>query len=207
MDEGSKGTKKETSVAHGPFCPLPGAALSNYEAPSEPKVVPPQRRSSLFDKPLNYEATKAAPQKTATLTARNAPHLEVQLELLSFLIVDDVIPSCHVVHTILRSIGIPAPQIFIATNLADAVRVMRTSSIQVVISDLNLQDGSGLELLHSIRANSETKHMPFVLVTNTPELDDVTEAKKLGVSSCLVKPLSVANLQQHIEYAIRSCST
>jgi two-component system chemotaxis response regulator CheY len=107
----------------------------------------------------------------------------------------------------LRSIGIPAKQIFIATNLADAARIMRTACIQVIISDLNLRDGSGLDLLHSVRANADTKHMPFILVTNTPELEHVTEAKQLGVSSCLVKPLSVSNLQHHIEYAVRACST
>jgi two-component system chemotaxis response regulator CheY len=204
MRESRGKLKGDDAVAQGPFCPLPGSALRQQTTPIEP---PAQRRSSLFDRPITSPTRTASTPKEVALSARNAPQLELHIELLSFLIVDDVIPSCHVVHTILRSIGIPANQIYIATNLADAVRVMRTTSIQVIISDLNLKDGSGLDLLHSIRANSETKHMPFVLVTNTPDLSHVTEAKKLGVSSCLVKPLSVSNLQHHIEYAVRSCST
>jgi CheY-like chemotaxis protein len=132
------------------------------------------------------------------------PAPEPQINMLSYLIVDDVIPSCHVAQTILRALGVPAKKIFIANNLQDAHRVMRGNPIQVIISDLNLTDGSGLDLLHSIRTRGETRHLPFVLVTNSPELEYITEAKQLGVSSCLVKPLSVATLQLHIEYAIRS---
>lgn len=214
MDEGENKAKRGHSTALGEFCPLPAYTLDhtsfevdNTEAPARPT----QERSSLFGEPLRTPLAKPKPPARPvdstgpSTTTTDAPLPEIQINTLSYLIVDDVIPSCHVAQTILRALGVSAKKIYMASNLYDAQRLMRTTPIQVIISDLNLTDGSGLDLLHSIRTKAETRHIPFVLVTNTPELAHITEAKELGVSSCVVKPLSVANLQLHIEYAIRAC--
>jgi CheY-like chemotaxis protein len=215
MDEREKRVKPGLSAAQGEFCPLPAYTLDapineadNTEAPPSPE----QERSSLFGAPLRIPSARPAlPVRPVSATGTSTTACEsllpeVPINMLSYLIVDDVIPSCHVAQTILRALGVSAKKIYIASNLYDAHRLMRSTPIQVIISDLNLTDGSGLDLLYSIRAKAETRHIPFVLVTNTPELAHITEAKELGVSSCLVKPLSVANLQLHIEYAIRACN-
>jgi CheY-like chemotaxis protein len=175
-----------------------GKLMNPPRATSDERIEP--RRSTLFDKLIDppNRASRAKPQGAAEVQAP-----ETQLELISFMIVDDVIPSCHVAHTILRSLGIPASQIHTATSLTDALRILRSTPLNMIISDLNLKDGSGLDLLHTVRRDSETRHMPFVMVTNTPDAQDVAEAKRLGVSSCLVKPLSVTSLEEHIEYALR----
>ncbi len=204
MGEPEKKAKQGLSVAQGPFCPLP-AYPPNEGDHTETTPPPVQEKSSLFGQPLRIAPAKPVAPTVPSKSPCDAPPPEVQINMLSYLVVDDVIPSCHVAQTILRALGVSAKKIFMANNLQEAHRLMRSNLIQVIISDLNLTDGSGLDLLHCIRATAETRHIPFVLVTNTPELEHITEAKELGVSSCLVKPLSVANLQLHIEYAIRAC--
>jgi len=201
-----RSTQYREEEAQGEFSLLPSPPESHaHGAPMKPPKATSdepteQRRSTLFDKLIDppSRASRAKAQGAAELQAP-----ETQLELISFMIVDDVIPSCHVAHTILRSLGIPASQIHTATSLADALRILRSTPLNMIISDLNLKDGSGLDLLHTVRRDSETRHMPFVMVTNTPDAQDVAEAKRLGVSSCLVKPLSVTSLEEHIEYALR----
>jgi two-component system chemotaxis response regulator CheY len=207
MEDRKQKPKGSDTVAQGPFCLLPISSWlkpTNDVVDTEAHSLSPQRSSSLFDRPPTAKPTEPLAAKDASLTPRTAPHVEAQMELLSFLIVDDVLASCHVAHTILRALGIPAKQIHIATNLSEALRVIRTTSIQMIISDLNLKGESGLDLLEAIRARMETRHISFLLVTNQPNLKKIAEAKKLGVSSCVLKPLSIANLQQHIEYSLQA---
>jgi two-component system, chemotaxis family, chemotaxis protein CheY len=62
--------------------------------------------------------------------------------------------------------------------------------VQLVISDWNMPKLKGLELLKKVRASSEFKDLPFVLLTSEAEREQVTEAVLSGVSQYIVKPFS-----------------
>ncbi len=62
--------------------------------------------------------------------------------------------------------------------------------IQLVISDWNMPKLKGLELLKKVRASTEFKDLPFVLLTSEAEREQVTEAVLSGVSQYVVKPFS-----------------
>ena len=62
--------------------------------------------------------------------------------------------------------------------------------IELVISDWNMPKLKGLELLKKVRASSEFKDLPFVLLTSEAEREQVTEAVLSGVSQYVVKPFS-----------------
>jgi two-component system chemotaxis response regulator CheY len=63
-------------------------------------------------------------------------------------------------------------------------------SIQLVISDWNMPNMKGLDLLKHVRATAEWTNLPFVLLTSESERDQVTEAVLAGVSQYIVKPFS-----------------
>ncbi len=62
-----------------------------------------------------------------------------------------------------------------------------------IISDWNMPNMTGLELLKKVRSIPETKGVPFVLVTAENEQSQVVEAAMSGVSNYIVKPFSAAD--------------
>lgn len=65
----------------------------------------------------------------------------------------------------------------------------------LVISDWNMPNGSGLELLKKVRTDDRFAKLPFMLVTAESEKEQVLEALKVGVSAYVVKPFSMQTLQ------------
>jgi len=60
---------------------------------------------------------------------------------------------------------------------------------KVVLLDLKLPKVSGLEVLHAMKNNKETRDIPVVIVTSSREDPDIAEAYSLGANSYVVKPV------------------
>lgn len=120
----------------------------------------------------------------------------------SFLIVDDVPASCKLLALLLKEFGAVGEQLHIAYNLRDAEFILDSYTIDFVFSDLNLGTASGLQLLERIRMNPRTADVPFVLVTNSPDIRRIDEAFVKGASSVLTKPLSIASVAQRLDEAL-----
>ncbi len=72
-------------------------------------------------------------------------------------------------------------------------------SVGLIISDWNMPNCSGLELLKRVRADQKWKTLPFVLLTAESEAAQVSEALKAGVSNYIVKPFSTDTLKAKLE--------
>ena len=59
----------------------------------------------------------------------------------------------------------------------------------MIVSDWNMPNMTGLELLMSVRADPRFKHLPFLMVTAEAEKENILTAVKAGVSNYIVKPL------------------
>lgn len=71
--------------------------------------------------------------------------------------------------------------------------------IQLVISDWNMPNLTGLEFLKQIRANAKYTKLPFILLTSETERDQVTEAILAGVNQYIVKPFSPKSFEDKIK--------
>lgn len=118
----------------------------------------------------------------------------LRLRNLSFLVVDDVPASCKLLALVLKELGARGEQIFSAYTLRDAYDVLESRKIDVVFGDLNLRHSSGVQLLDRLRRHPDTAHLPFVLVTNSPDKMRIADAVEKGASAVLVKPLSIASI-------------
>ncbi|AZZ35594.1 hypothetical protein CIK05_01865 [Bdellovibrio sp. qaytius] len=65
----------------------------------------------------------------------------------------------------------------------------------LVISDWNMPNGSGIDLLKKVRTDSRFAKLPFMLVTAESEKAQVLEALTVGVSAYVIKPFSMQTLQ------------
>ncbi len=73
------------------------------------------------------------------------------------------------------------------------------ASIGLVISDLNMPEMNGLELLKKMRADNRFNKLPFVLLTAEADIGQVKEAISLGVTNYIVKPFVAEVFKQKLQ--------
>jgi two-component system sensor histidine kinase/response regulator len=119
---------------------------------------------------------------------------------LSFLVADGVSAMCQVTANKLRALG--AQNVHTASNGAEAMQVLKSTRIDMVLSDWPMPVMDGLALLQSMRASATLASVPLVLVTAEIDRDKITQAISLGVSEFLVKPYTTARLEEKIAGAL-----
>ena len=160
--------------------------------------------------PLQVQGTESGSATASHLAAYEAtndrPLLETEVQelipQLSFLVVDDVRCSSDVLCSLLRSLGAKSKKLHNANTLFGAMNIIRGHHVDVVISDLHLRMGTGLDLLEAIRSGGFNQDAAFMLVTNDPAADNIQRAQQLGITAVVVKPLSVAKLLEHLSYCL-----
>ena len=94
----------------------------------------------------------------------------------------------------------PSVQITLCRTLAQAQNALAQNSYDLLILDINLPDGSGLELLEQVR---RTSHVPVILLTaNDLEMDVVTGLES-GADDYITKPFSLAILRARVNAQLR----
>ncbi len=119
---------------------------------------------------------------------------------LNFLVVDNVSAMCQVTANKLRALG--AREVKTASNGAEAMQLLKTGHIDLVLTDLPMPVMDGLALLQAMRSTDSLKRIPLVLVTAEIDRDKITQAIGLGVSNFLVKPYTTARLEEKVMNAL-----
>lgn len=117
-----------------------------------------------------------------------------------FLVVDDFETMRKVTAAQLQSLGVT--EIVTANNGAEALRILETRNIDVVLSDWNMPVMSGLELLKTMRADADLYSLPFIMITAEAARERVAEAIACGVSDLIVKPYTADRLADRIDKAL-----
>lgn len=90
----------------------------------------------------------------------------------------------------------------VARSMQEAVRLIGSVPIDLILLDLHLPDGHGLDLLRQIRAADH--HLDVIAVTSARDLEVVRQAVSLGVIAYLLKPFTFAGfrvkLEQYADY-------
>ena len=76
--------------------------------------------------------------------------------------------------------------------------MLRSQPFDFVVSDVNMPNMNGFELLKSIRADAALKHLPVLMVTAEARKEDIRLAAQSGASSYIVKPFTKATLEEKI---------
>ncbi len=118
----------------------------------------------------------------------------------TFLVVDDFEPMRKVTSGQLRSMG--ASTILTASDGEEALRILKNSRVDIVLSDWNMPVMTGLELLKAVRADKSLSHLPFIMITAEADREHITEAIANGVSDLLVKPYTSNCLATRVEKAL-----
>jgi len=116
---------------------------------------------------------------------------------MKVLVVDDFATMRKIVRNILKQIGFE--DISEAEDGNAALRVIKNEKVGLVVTDWNMPNMSGLDLLREIRQDPQTSNLPVLMVTAEGLKENVMEAVKAGVSNYVVKPFTAEVLQEKIE--------
>lgn len=118
---------------------------------------------------------------------------------MPILIVDDFSTMRRIVKNCLKQLG------FDNVTEADDGQTAWTklkngeTEFKLIISDWNMPNMMGIDLLRAVRADEKFKGVPFLMVTAEGQKDNIIEAAKAGVTNYVIKPFTADILQQKLE--------
>ncbi|MBW2147224.1 MAG: response regulator [Deltaproteobacteria bacterium] len=121
---------------------------------------------------------------------------------MKILVVDDFSTMRKIVKGILKKLDFT--NIEEADDGAAALQKLNADKFDLIVSDWNMPNMSGLELLKAIRSSQELKEIPFLMVTAEAKKDNIIEAVKAGASNYIVKPFTEEVIQKKLEEMFKS---
>lgn len=113
------------------------------------------------------------------------------------LVVDDFSTMRRIIKNILRQLGFN--NVVEADDGTTAWDVLNSDHVQFIISDWNMPQMTGIELLRKVRASEEFGHLPFLMVTAEAQQENIIEAAQAKVSNYIVKPFTAETMKQKID--------
>jgi two-component system chemotaxis response regulator CheY len=115
---------------------------------------------------------------------------------IKILVVDDFATMRKVVRNLLKQVGYE--DIIEAEDGVMALKALKSQKIDFIISDWNMPNMTGYELLKAVRDDADLAKTPFLMVTAEALQDNVVAAVKAGVSDYIVKPFTAEVLNEKI---------
>ena len=120
----------------------------------------------------------------------------------TILVVDDFLNIANVVKT---TLDIQGYKTLIATSGEDAFKILEDPAYKVdlIISDYNMPNMSGIDLLKKVRSTVGFIRLPFIILTTETDPEKMKEAKKAGLTAWIKKPYKLKNFVDQIAYCLK----
>ncbi len=118
---------------------------------------------------------------------------------INILIVDDMAAMRKILKTLLAQLGYK--NVDEAEDGKQALEKLRQNPDKygLVITDWNMPNMTGIELVQAIRSDEKLKHLPVLMVTAEAKKENVLMAIKAGVNNYIVKPFTAETLKEKLE--------
>jgi two-component system chemotaxis response regulator CheY len=113
---------------------------------------------------------------------------------MRFLVVDDFSTMRRIVRNLLKELGFT--NVDEAEDGQVALHKLKTQHFDFVVSDWNMPNMTGIELLKAVRAEPLLKDLPFMMITAEAKRENIIEAAMAGASGYIVKPFTAATLEE-----------
>ena len=110
---------------------------------------------------------------------------------VNILIVDDFGTLRRIIRNALKQGGYD--NFSESENGKDALEKLKSGGYDLILSDWNMKEMGGLELLNAVRADKELRRIPFLMITAEGAKENVLKAIKGGVNGYIIKPLYTGN--------------
>ncbi len=116
---------------------------------------------------------------------------------IKILVVDDFSTMRRIIKNLLRDLG------FTNVDEADdgktALPILKQGSVDFLITDWNMPEMTGIDLLKVVRADAALAHIPVLMVTAEAKREQIIAAAQAGVNGYVVKPFTAAVLKEKID--------
>jgi CheY-like chemotaxis protein len=128
----------------------------------------------------------------------------LRFELLKILLVDDNHHMRVLLTEILRAIGVR--QVLEANDGAEALQMMRTQQIDIIMSDLAMQPLDGIDFVRLLRNSPDSPNpmAPVIMITGHSTHKRVNEARDVGVNEFLSKPVTAKGVLERLARVVES---
>ncbi|WP_298234188.1 response regulator [uncultured Azohydromonas sp.] len=116
---------------------------------------------------------------------------------LKFLIVDDFSTMRRIVRGLLKEMGCHNADE--AEDGAIALSMLKNQKFDFVVSDINMPNMNGFDLLSAVKADPSLKHLPVLMVTAEARKEDIVRAAQSGAAGYIVKPFTKATLEEKVQ--------
>ena len=115
---------------------------------------------------------------------------------MKFLVVDDFSTMRRIVRGLLKEMGCNNCEE--AEDGAVALNMLKAAKFDFVVSDINMPNMNGFDLLKAIKAEDSLKHLPVLMVTAEAKREQIIEAAQSGVNGYIIKPFTAQTLQEKL---------
>jgi two-component system chemotaxis response regulator CheY len=114
------------------------------------------------------------------------------------LIVDDSAAIRKILQRVLRQTDIPIGEVLEAGDGVEALKALNNRHVHLILSDINMPNMDGLQLLAELKANDKWKAVPIVMVTTEGGQGKVIEAVQLGAAGYVRKPFTAEQIKEKL---------
>ena len=115
---------------------------------------------------------------------------------MKFLVVDDFSTMRRIVRNLLKELGYT--NVDEAEDGVAAMQKLTAGGFDFIVSDWNMPNMTGIELLRAVRANPQLAHLPLLMITAEAKKENIIEAAQAGASGYIVKPFTAATLSEKL---------
>jgi two-component system, chemotaxis family, chemotaxis protein CheY len=116
---------------------------------------------------------------------------------LKFLVVDDFSTMRRIVRGLLKEMGCNNTDE--AEDGVIALQMLKAQKYDFVVSDINMPNMNGFDLLKAVKAEDSLKHIPVLMVTAEARKEDIVLAAQSGAAGYIVKPFTKATLEEKVQ--------
>ena len=124
---------------------------------------------------------------------------------LKFLIVDDFSTMRRIVRGRLKEMGCNNADE--AEDGAVALGMLKAQKYDFVVSDINMPNMTGFDLLKAVKADESLRHLPVLMVTAEARKEDIVLAAQSGAAGYIVKPFTKATLEEKVQKIMQKLAT
>ncbi|MCD7942182.1 MAG: response regulator, partial [Bacteroides intestinalis] len=151
------------------------------DAVQEDVVIEDTQTGASEDNTISAELSVAEKSHTLLLVEDNEDLLGLMVKFLG---------SDYTIHT--------------ATNGKEALKVVESEDIDLIVSDVMMPVMDGIEFCRSIKGNFDTSHIPLILLTAKKQEEDRVEAYESGADAFITKPFNLSVLHARIGNLLKS---
>jgi two-component system, chemotaxis family, chemotaxis protein CheY len=117
------------------------------------------------------------------------------------MIVDDEPAMRRLTRRSLQHVGIR--EVFEASDGDEALELVRLNRVHIIVADYQMPNMNGLQLLQNLRTDSKLAKVGFILLSGVADAAVARRAEQLGADGFIMKPFSLADLQQRLDALFR----